>query len=192
MHFARILSRRSFRHSLAHVAIGATLVVVCASAVAQVIAQVIEAPPATVTSTPTPTAQPAPANLEVIDAKFGLFEGLGTSTPVFTPTAQVPLKVGQAYGWLIVVNSSLPKLAWREELTLPAPPVTWGQGSASISYTVAQAGKTSVTVRELDLTGPRTVLANAWRVNAGDPPGRYEMKVLINNQVERRFSFEVQ
>src|SRR5271154_4511755 len=72
---------------------------------------------------------PADVNVmpEVIRADFGLFNTTNSGKPVFVSAKVVPFVPNQQYGWVILLRTNKPNIKWREELTLPQKPITWGK-----------------------------------------------------------------
>jgi len=123
--------------------------------------------------------------VEVLEAQFGLFRAGDDGKPRFEPALIVPDVEGEAYGWQVKVKTDKPKVRWREELTLPEAPRTWGDDVKMRS----DDGRTAVTEQE---TAPEDgVIRNVWAIAAGDPKGAYELKLTIEGEPTRTFLFEV-
>lgn len=130
-----------------------------------------------------------PSSIEVVRTAFGVFNPPGTGQPPFVPSTVVPLIVGQAYGWVIVVRTSSKTVRWREEFTLPAEPATWGPREPIGTRSMSDDRRTTITEREVGTQNG--VLFNSWSVAAGDPVGTYRMRVSIDGQFVRAFEFQV-
>jgi len=123
--------------------------------------------------------------VEVMEADFGLFRAGEGGKPRFEPALVVPDVEGEAYGWQVKVKTDKPKVRWREELTLPQAPRTWGDDAPVRS----DDGRTAVTEQE---TAPEDgVIRNVWAIAQGDPKGMYELKLTIEGEPPRTFLFEV-
>ncbi len=135
-------------------------------------------------------ATPEPPDLEVLRADFGLFDTTPSGSWILTTTTSVPLKVGQHYGWSILLKTTKPVVRWREEFTLPSAPVTWGGGdSPDPRRTVSADRKTSVL--EVEAVPKRNTIDHMWEVVAGDPEGHYVIRVTIDGANEQVFEFDV-
>ncbi len=129
-------------------------------------------------------------NVQIIKARFGLFNPPNSGKPPFIEAKTVPLKTGQGYGWLILLKTDKPTIKWREEFTLPSAPATWGEGKPQSINKVTDDKKTSIT--EKAVAPIHGVIFNAWEVAPGDPKGHYVIRVIIENTEEQRFEFDVQ
>jgi hypothetical protein len=160
------------------------------------------APPHTSTpaSISTSISQPArgktrkPYSYQVISAKVGVFT---TSTPEdfsFTAATDVPLVVGQPFGWVIQLrthqSNPTPTVKMREELILPDFPVTWGATDTTGTRTVSDDSRVASTDFEIqpDTSG---LLYRVWSIADGDPPGRYVFKLYIEGKLVKELGFEV-
>jgi hypothetical protein len=140
---------------------------------------------AAVTDTP-----PAPA-IEIVQADFGAFDVSDPGEPSFFPTTAVPHRVDQKYGWIVYLRTTKTKVKWREEFTLPASPETWGLDGVPGRNSISADRRTSITENEEEL-GPLGVILNIWQVERGDPRGRYVIRLIIEDRLERTFEFDVQ
>src|SRR6266705_1548702 len=105
-------------------------------------------------------------------------------------TRQVPLIVGEAYGWLIAIKTKKPTITWREEFELPRAPEIWGSDEGKTVYTLSKDRRLAVTESEVDTaTG---VIAHSWSVAPGDPTGRYVTRVFIDGTPVATFELDVQ
>ena len=136
------------------------------------------------------TRQPHSRDIEIYRAEFGLFSRGGRGQPFFTPGTKVPLKEGQAYGWLIQVGTNQSKVKWREELTLPSAPQTWGNADKAKAPRLSDDRKTSVTEGEAEPTVG--LISHSWRVAPGDPKGRYTIRLVLEDNLSRTFEFHVE
>jgi len=141
---------------------------------------------AAITETPSPTAN----EVEIIRAEFGLFSPPESDQSLFVPSRTVPLIENQMYGWVIVLKTNRTRIKWREEFTLPSAPSTWGRTESHASQSVSEDGRVSVTESEVEPEDG--FISHFWSVAPGDPPGRYVIRVIIENALERVFEFDVQ
>lgn len=124
--------------------------------------------------------------IEIINAEFGLI-----NNNQFIASDKVPLITGQLYGWRIQLKTNKTKIKWKEQFILPKAPKTWGElnqidGKNSIS------NDKRVSITEREVIPENGIIYNAWSVANGDPKGRYMIRVLIENQQERVFTFNVE
>lgn len=149
--------------------------------------------PAAATAIPTPAAIPSartPAEIEVVTAQFGIFGADPTGRRVLYETNKFPAIIAAPYGWFILFKSDKPTVIWREEFELPEAPPTWGPGEAMGIYTISPDRKTAVTERIIPTR--LGFIANEWRYAPGDPIGAHKMRVYIDGQLIREFSFSIE
>ena len=131
--------------------------------------------------------RPTP-DVVMTQATFGLYRTEQAGQAMFEPTRIVPLTAGQQYGWLIRLRTDRPRIRWREELTLPSPPRTWGK--EKIGIRVLAANNRSI-VTEREVRADSGYIFNAWKVEPGDPSGHYAITVSIEDGPSRKFAFEL-
>lgn len=129
-----------------------------------------------------------PSGVHIETAEFGLFE-LDGGKATFVPAKTVPYSVNQAYGWVVKLQTKQERVKWREEFTLPSAPTEWGNPPDS-SQQITGDRRTSILVREV--TPHNGKIFNSWSVAAGDPRGRYTIRLVIENAMPVVFEFEVQ
>jgi hypothetical protein len=117
---------------------------------------------------------------------FGIIVADSTGKESFKETSVVPRKVGQKYGWAMVVD---PPTAggWEQRVTAPAP-TTWGNPGPNAR--VSADGRTIVIT--YDRIPDNSRISGAWSVAEGDPAGRYKIKVTVANRAPVEFSFVLQ
>ncbi len=128
------------------------------------------------------------ADIEILRTDFGLVNPPESGKPAFISTKEVPMIENQGYGWIIHLQTKKPKIRWREEFTLPAAPTTWGDREAQ-KHSISEDKKVSVLEREVEPEDG--LIFNFWSIAAGDPKGRYVIRVIIEDTLERVFEFEV-
>ncbi len=135
-------------------------------------------------------APQAPATIEVISARFGLFGADQDGRRVLLETTRIPAIVSAPYGWYVIFKTTKPTVIWREEFELPEPPPTWGPGEALGIFAISPDRRTAVTERIV----PTRVgfITNEWRYAPGDPIGAHSMRVYIDGQLIREFKFEIE
>ncbi len=130
-----------------------------------------------------------PAKVAVVGARFGLFQISSFGLAGFSPAKTVPLKPGQAYGWVIDLKTNQTEVSWKEEFTLPAKPKTWGDPETVGSRSTSADGRTTTTQRRVSVDGG--AIFNAWSVAPGDPAGRYVIRVSVEGLPAQVFEFDV-
>lgn len=153
------------------------------------------APEAAAPAPPAAAAAAAPlasksAPIEVVSAQFGVFGADPTGRRVLYETDKFPGVVAAPFGWFIVFKTDRPTVIWREEFELPEAPPTWGPGEAMGIYTISPDRKTAVTERIIPTR--LGFIANEWRYAPGDPIGAHKMRVYIDGQLIREFSFDIE
>ena len=106
----------------------------------------------------------------------------------FFPTTTVPLKEGDAYGWKITLDNYQGNVKWREVLTLPQPPETWTTQD-NRNFSISADGKTATSTRTV--TPVNGVIENFWTIAAGDPLGKHQIEVYIDENLIGTFAFEI-
>lgn len=126
--------------------------------------------------------------LVVNKTEFG-FRIINSSGKVnFFPTTTVPLKEGDAYGWRIKLDNYPSKIQWREVLTLPKPPETWITENRQ-NLSISKDGKTATSTRiQTPVNG---VIENFWTISPGDPLGKHQIEVYIDERLLATFEFEI-
>lgn len=135
--------------------------------------------------------QPAtPGSVRILSAQSGLFGGPGGDLESFVAGTRLPLRDGQTFGWRMQVQTDKPRVAVREELTLPSEPTTWGDPEPDVKRRTSPDGRTAVS--EYQLEPKAGFIANSWTVTTGDPKGTWVIKVKVEGHPERVFRFEAQ
>ena len=135
------------------------------------------------------TAAAQPAHVEVVSAQFGIFGADSLGRRMLYETSNFPAIVAAPYGWYILFKADKPTVVWREEFELPEAPPTWGPGEALGIFLVSPDRKTAVTERIIPTK--LGFVANEWRYASGDPVGPHKMRVYIDGQLIREFSFNI-
>jgi hypothetical protein len=106
----------------------------------------------------------------------------------FFPTTTVPLKKGDAYGWRIKLDNYQGKVKWREVLILPKHPETWTTEDHK-NFSISADGKTAISQRTvIPVNG---MIENFWTISPGDPLGKHQIQVYIDERLIHTFVFEV-
>jgi len=131
-----------------------------------------------------------PAEVEVVAAQFGVFGADQGGHRTLYETDKFPGIVAAPFGWFIVFKADKPTVVWREEFELPVAPPTWGPGEAMGIYIISPDRKTAVTERIIPTR--LGFVANEWRYAPGDPLGAHAMRVYLDGQLIREFSFDIE
>jgi hypothetical protein len=133
-------------------------------------------------------APPVAATVDVIRAEFGLFDAGDPRELVFAPSALVPHRVGQRYGWIIEVGTAQRSLSVREEYVLPlAPQVASDPLSESLSVPLQRRNQVS----QRQLVPVDGKIYGEWSVGPDEPSGHRNLQVVIEGQVAASFEFDV-
>jgi len=130
------------------------------------------------------------ADLQVVTAQFGVFGADPNGRRLLYETDKFPAIPAAPYGWYILFKTSKPTVVWREEFELPEAPPTWGPGEAMGVFMISPDRKTAVTERIIPTR--LGFIANEWRYAPGDPIGAHKMRVFIDGQLVREFSFDIE
>ena len=106
----------------------------------------------------------------------------------FFPTTTVPLKEGDAYGWKITLDNYQGNVKWREVLTLPQAPETWTTQD-NRNFSISADGKTATSTRTV--TPVNGVIENFWIISPGDPLGKHQIEVYVDERLIGTFAFEI-
>jgi len=132
----------------------------------------------------------AAAEIQVVTAQFGVFGADPSGRRLLYETDKFPAIPAAPYGWYILFKTSKPTVVWREEFELPEAPPTWGPGEAMGIFSISPDRKTAVTERIIPTR--LGFIANEWRYAPGDPIGAHKMRVYIDGQLVREFSFDIE
>jgi hypothetical protein len=133
-------------------------------------------------------APPVAAPVDVIRAEFGLFDASNSSEVVFEPSVIVPHRVGQRYGWIIMVATARRSLSVREEYLLPEA-ARVASDPVSESLYIPLRRRNQVSQRQLVPVGGK--IYGEWAVGPDEPAGHRTLEVLIEDRVAASFEFDV-
>lgn len=133
---------------------------------------------------------PLAADVQVVTAQFGVFGADQSGRRLLYETNKFPAVPAAPYGWYILFKTNKPTVVWREEFELPEAPPTWGPGEALGIFSISPDRKTAVTERIIPTR--LGFIANEWRYAPGDPIGAHKMRVYIDGQLIREFSFDIE
>ena len=134
-------------------------------------------------------AAAAAAEVEVIDAEFGVFDASRPGETVFTPTDVVPHRNGQRYGWVITVRSAKRSLSVREEYLLANAPTPPPDNPVAANLALPLERRNQVSQRQLVPVDGR--IYGEWAVGPSEPPGRRRLQVVVEGVAAARFEFDV-
>ncbi len=137
-----------------------------------------------------PAAVLPAVDVQVVAAQFGVFGADPAGRRLLYETDKFPAIPAAPYGWYILFKTSKPTVVWREEFELPEAPPTWGPGEAMGIFSISPDRKTAVTERIIPTR--LGFIANEWRYAPGDPIGAHKMRVYIDGQLVREFSFDIE
>ena len=117
--------------------------------------------------------------------EFGLFARPERGAD-FKSTRTFPLIPGVNYGWRLHVDDRRSVIPIREELVLPRAPKVW---TSVNNLRITADGRTGIT--ENDATVVDGMVEHATTVAEGDPPGRYTIRLFVDNKLVGQFQFDL-
>ena len=130
------------------------------------------------------------STISVVSAQFGVFGADSVGRRVLFETDKFPAIVAAPFGWFVMFKTDKPTVIWREEFELPEVPPTWGPGEAMGIFQVSPDRKTAVTERIIP--SGLGFVGNEWRYAPGDPTGAHKMRVYIDGQLVKEFTFDIE
>jgi hypothetical protein len=131
-------------------------------------------------------AVPQPA-VELVSAEFGVFDSSNARELVLDPTEVVPRRVGQRYGWVIELRTPRRSVSVTEYYVLPPPPEEQGKTAPPMDIPVIR--RNQVSQRQLVLFEGR--IYGEWAIGPGEPPGQRHLQVVIENDLQVDFKYQV-
>jgi hypothetical protein len=128
--------------------------------------------------------------VEVVSAEFGVFDASDPQRVVFSPTAVVPHREGQRYGWMIELRGAGRSVSVREEYLLPGRVVEERTESPEGMTLVIPAERRSQ-VNQRQLVPVDGFIYGEWSVGPREPAGTRRLEVIVEEQVAARFEFEL-
>lgn len=145
-------------------------------------------------TTATALAAPKAAPVEIVSAEFGLFDTSNISNPretTFTPTAVVPRKEGQRYGWVIDLHSDKRSLVVREEYLLgETADDSVSADAESDSLKIPSQRRRQVSQRQLVPNEGK--IYGEWVMGNHEPTGRRHLQVVIEGGAVADFVYVVE
>jgi hypothetical protein len=126
--------------------------------------------------------------ITVSKAEFGVKIIDSKGKVSFFRTTKVQLQEGDAYGWRIKLENYRGEVKWREVLKLPKPPETWSTEDGE-DFSISTDGTTAVSKRTQ--TATNGVIENFWTIAPGDPLGKHQIKVYVDDRLMATFDFEI-
>ena len=120
--------------------------------------------------------------------EFGVLKVNSKGQSYFTPTRRILLSQGGKYGWRIQLKNYKGKVTWREIMRLPKPPETWATYDGG-SLSLSSDGREAVTTRTVFTNDGK--IENFWTMVPGDPGGKHQIQVYVDNRLIGSFDFEV-
>lgn len=128
-------------------------------------------------------------DLKVLGSDFTSRMLQADGTEIDQSTTRIPLIPDvSCYQWTIEVDAKGP-LRIKEVFKLPAAPETWGEADNDEFSPTEPSKDRTAAVTILFMPAKDGVLANAWCVTAGDPPGPYTIEVFHEEQSLKKFEF---
>lgn len=126
-------------------------------------------------------------DIAVEDVVFGIPVEGEDSEPGFSETRAVPHVQDQRYGWMMSLHTGRDRVRVREELTLPAPPISWGRAATDPRATLSEDRRRAVV--EEETTYDR--VQRSWSIDHGDPEGVYTLRLYVEDVLVGEAAFIV-
>lgn len=130
-----------------------------------------------------------PARITVTRADFGIFEADQSGELAFMPSAVVPHREGQRYGWIIELQGARRTVAVREEYLTPAK-ISPDDAAVRSGMLTPLPRRSQVSQRQLVPVAGR--IYGEWAIGAGEPGGHRHLQVIVEGQLAGDFEFDVQ
>jgi hypothetical protein len=127
-------------------------------------------------------------DLAVEEVVFGITRDGEDGEPEFLETRAVPYAQGQLYGWQLSLRTGRDTVRVREELTMPAPPASWGNAETSPLATISEDRRRAVVEEENSLYDH---VHRYWSIDLGDPQGLYELRLYVEDVLVGEVTFVV-
>jgi len=129
-------------------------------------------------------------DLTVRTVHFGLLKSEDGADDEFVATDDIPAVDGQAFGWIIEVDTTRKSLHWQEHLRMPEPPADWGDAAGDPDIVISKDGK-SVVAQGQDDVDDNELSRFYWSLATGDPAGEYQMDVAVEGHPVAHIRFRV-
>ena len=136
------------------------------------------------------STNPKDAPIEIVGAEFGLFADGAQGERVLEPSAVVPNRVGQRFGWIIEVRTTRRSLAVREEYLLPAAP-TAQEEADPVSEALKLFARNRRQVSQRQLVPMDGKISGEWTIGPNEAAGHRHLQVVIEGLVQSDFEFDV-
>lgn len=137
-------------------------------------------------------AEPAPPQVTIVSAEFGLFDASNPDELAFQPTLEVPHVVGQRYGWVIELRAPRRSVEVIEEYLIAGKPATVTTNSddpVRESLAIPTQRRNRVSQRQLVPVDGR--IYGEWGIGPQEPAGVRELQVTVEGVVAATFRYEV-
>ena len=133
------------------------------------------------------TSETAP--VEIVSAEFGLFDaGDNPDETAFMPSAVVPHRQGQRYGWIIEVRNAGRSVSVREEYVIEQT-ATGDISAEAESLSLPTLRSNQVSQRQLVPVDGK--IYGEWAIGPAEPAGHRRLQVVIEDQAVASFEFDV-
>lgn len=129
-------------------------------------------------------------DLTVRAVRFGILKADETADDQFVATEEVPPFDGQAFGWVVEVDTTRHTLHWQEHLRMPAPPADWGDAASDPDVIISKDGM-SVIAQGEDEVDEAELSRFYWSLATGDPAGDYELDLAVEGRRVAHIRFHV-
>lgn len=126
-------------------------------------------------------------DLTVSGAEFGVIETDEDGALHFVATRKVDLEPGVLFGWIVWLETSRPRVRWREEFR-SASPENWSYEDDG-SHSLSADGSTMT--REIEVVPNDGRIDHFWQITEGDRPGPQRTRVFVEEVPVGDFEFEV-
>jgi hypothetical protein len=127
-------------------------------------------------------------SVDILGAEFGIFDASNPKEIVFEPSAIVPHKPGQRYGWVIELRTTQRSVAVREEYLI-APADAFKEEAGGKRLTIPHDRRNQVSQRQLVPVAGR--IYGEWEIGPQEPPGKRRLQVLVEDRPPVVFEYEV-
>lgn len=125
--------------------------------------------------------------ITITGLQFGIFD-INGGTYTLIEKNEIPLVVGQAYGWAIRLQTKEKEIQTRQIYTLPSPPNKWNDPHGVVTD-VSPDKKVSET--EIEMKVRDGLVYGIWKVVEGDPEGESKIEVYLDGNYATSFTFKI-
>lgn len=126
-------------------------------------------------------------DLVITHAGVGFFEREGKTGPLlFRSSAEIPLKTGQGFGWVVKVDSSQRQTEVVEKFTLPRQNGKW-----TVDPETTQISNDGLTATTTDRFNFWDFLWRVWTLEDGDPDGPHSFGLSVGGKSLADLKFNI-